>query len=132
MGMDKYDKNEGHRKMEEKYKFEYAEGVEMLLKQRQALEVRKIEKGDYSACDVLIDLDRAIEEAGLNTREREIIELYLVRDWHYIDVCGKFGIQKAALSRQVSRTCGKIAAVYKKWGYGETYIKGDEGNETSA
>jgi DNA-binding CsgD family transcriptional regulator len=91
------------------------------------LGARRFERGDYAACDVLIDLASAIAAARLTPRQREALRLYYVEDLTLEDVGARMGIAKERVSQLCSSACVKIANVFSRWGYGEVRVTYDEG-----
>lgn len=82
---------------------------------------RRFERGDYAACDVLIDLASAIKAAGLTPRQREALRLYYVEDLTLEDVGARMSLAsgRKRASRLVITGLNRIAAVFARWNYGE-------------
>jgi len=84
--------------------------------------------GDYSACDVLIDLERAIELAGLTARQAEALNLVYEADLTQVEAGRRMGIAKNTLNEMLERAEEAIADVYYYWAsHGEGYRGGDTG-----
>ncbi|WP_338461586.1 sigma factor-like helix-turn-helix DNA-binding protein [Brevibacillus borstelensis] len=115
------DTTKGHRELAVKYALNDREGVDALLSDVHRLGARRFERGDYAACDVLIDLASAIEAAGLTPRQREALRLYYVEDLTLEDVGARMGLEsgRKRASRLVITGLNRIAAVYSRWNYGE-------------
>lgn len=121
MGVCRVDTTKGHRELAVKYALNDREGVDALLSDVHRLGARRFERGDYAACDVLIDLASAIEAAGLTPRQREALRLYYVEDLTLEDVGARMGLEsgRKRASRLVITGLNRIAAVYSRWNYGE-------------
>lgn len=80
--------------------------------------------GDTSASDVLIDLQTAIDRAGLTDRQREVLRLIYVKDLTQETAGERLGIGQQRVARHIETATVKIALVYESWGYiegGELY-----------
>lgn len=119
MGVCRVDTTKGHRELAVKYALNDREGVDALLSVVHRLGARRFERGDYAACDVLIDLATAIKAAKLTARQTEALRLYYVDDLTMEDVGARMGIGKQRVSRLVITGLNRVAAVYARWNYGE-------------
>jgi hypothetical protein len=115
------DTTKGHRELAVKYALNDREGVDALLSDVHRLGARRFERGDYAACDVLIDLASAIAAARLTPRQREALRLYYVEDLTLEDVGVRMGLEsgRKRASRLVITGLNRIAAVFSRWNYGE-------------
>ncbi|EMT54738.1 RNA polymerase sigma factor sigK Sigma-K factor [Brevibacillus borstelensis AK1] len=119
MGACAVDLTKGHREYNVKYALNDRTGVDALLGDWHRLASRRFERGDYAACDVLIDLATAIKAAKLTARQTEALRLYYVDDLTMEDVGQRMGIGKQRVSRLVITGLNRVAAVYARWNYGE-------------
>ncbi|NYV67580.1 DUF134 domain-containing protein [Bacillus sp. Gen3] len=114
-------KPEQHRKYEVKYALDSADGVKLLLGDYNALTQRRY-AGDYAACDILIDLETAIERAGLTDRQREALRLVFVGEYTQVETAQALGVSKQTVNRLIAVAAAKVARVYEAWSrMGEGY-----------
>lgn len=114
-------KPEQHRKYEVKYALDSADGVKLLLGDYNALTQRRY-SGDYAACDILIDLDTAIERSGLTDRQREALRLVFVGEYTQVETAQALGVSKQTVNRLIAVATAKVARVYEAWSrMGEGY-----------
>jgi predicted DNA-binding protein (UPF0251 family) len=126
IGLCRVDLDEGHRKYEVKYALNDKEGVSALLRDIHRLRERRFHAGDYSASDILIDLQTAIDRAGLTKRQREAIYCVYEMDLTQKDAGERMGIGQDVVSGHVSAACEKIATIYADWDYGEIILSEEE------
>ena len=86
--------------------------------------------GDYAACDVLIDLERAIELAGLTARQAEALALVYGEDLTQVEAGRRMGLDKRGVNNLLDRAIEAITDVYTYWvahgeGYTTTYVRED-------
>jgi hypothetical protein len=112
-------RTDGHRKYAERFPFDTADGVKKLLKQSQKIADGRFERGDFAACDILIDLRSAIIAAELSDMELRVILGLYVRDGYYKDLYVRYGLERWQLYDMADKACEKIAGVYRKWNYGK-------------
>lgn len=123
MGATNHDKAAQHRRLEQRYgaALDNRESVRLLLSDYHALSNRRF-KGDYAACDVLIDLHTAIERAGLTKRQREVLDYIYFRQYNQTETARELGIKQTHVSRHLAVAESKIARVYEAWAMaGEGY-----------
>jgi DNA-directed RNA polymerase specialized sigma24 family protein len=126
MGATNHDKTAGHRRLEQRYgaALDNRESVRLLLSDYHALDSRRF-KGDYAACDVLIDLHTAIERAGLTNRQREVLDYIYFRQYNQTETARELGIKQTHVSRHLAVAESKIARVFEAWARaGEGYALG--------
>jgi DNA-directed RNA polymerase specialized sigma24 family protein len=123
MGATNYDLNEKHRQHEERFAFGTPEGVEKLLTCYHDIKERRY-FGDYAACDILIDLQLAIEAAGLSDRQREALRLVYVEDLGSRRAAEAMAISQRAVNKNIGRALARLARVYRDWNYGEMEEQG--------
>lgn len=114
-------KPEQHRKYEVKYALDSADGVKLLLGDYNALTQRRYD-GDYAACDILIDLDTAIERAGLTEKQVQCLRLFYVMQYTQKEIAKMLNVRQTHISRYLTVAATKIARVFEKWAWqGEGY-----------
>lgn len=117
MGATSYDMGEAAQRLEQRYALDTRKGVHRLLKDIHEIAALPYEKGDFSAIDILLDLNRAIQEADLTYRQRQSIYYYYVKDMEQKDVAAIMGIDESTETRHRQGALKRIAQVFKKWGY---------------
>ncbi|MGM0836027.1 MAG: sigma factor-like helix-turn-helix DNA-binding protein [Bacillota bacterium] len=119
-------KTDQHATHEAKYHaLDSAANVRLLLGDYHALKQRRF-AGDYAACDVLIDLERAIELAGLTARQRQALGLVYEADLTQVEAGRRMGISQQAVEQFVKAAEEAIADIYYYWAsHGEGYRGGD-------
>ncbi|AZV88373.1 RNA polymerase sigma factor sigK Sigma-K factor [Bacillus amyloliquefaciens] len=124
MGVTKIDLHRKDREFHDAYALDNAEGVKLLLADYQKFVSRK-RCGDYAAVEVLIDIHKAIELAGLTDRQRQAIELVYFGELTQAEAGERIGIAQNTLSETIDRAAEKIADIYYYWaGHGEGYTTG--------
>lgn len=78
------------------------------LAQLHALDARRF-KGDYGACDALIDLQGAVNRAGLTERQAKALRLVYVDDLSQAVAGERMGVTQQAISVSLSAGIQKIA-----------------------
>lgn len=119
MGVSKYDKNAGHRKLEHRFRLEHGKEVKTLLRKYQELYEWALQSGDFAVIDVLVDLSMAMRIAMLTDRQKECIVLHLILDMKASDVADILGISQPHVSQNVNGGCQRIARIFKAWNYTE-------------
>lgn len=134
MGKVKIDIEKDSREYSIKYALNDAAGVKMILRDRYRLASRRFHAADYAACDILIDLNSAIESAGLTTRQIETVA-YVFGKWQLTqkEAASAMSISQQAVAQSLDEACTRIAAVYANWNYGELTVnyeeEGGDGND---
>jgi RNA polymerase sigma factor (sigma-70 family) len=112
---------EQHRKYEQRYALDNADGVRILLSDYHAL-INRQYQGDYAAVDILTDLATAIARSGLTDRQRQALELSFIHDLTQKEIATRLGVRQTHISRYISVATTKIARVYEYWSrHGEGY-----------
>ncbi|WP_339273767.1 RNA polymerase subunit sigma [Paenibacillus sp. FSL W8-0426] len=124
MGHVKIDVEKGSRSYSVKYSLNDAAGVKALLRDRHRISSARF-RGDYAACDILIDLHSAINSAGLTERQTEAIAWVYGVDITQAKAAELMGITQQTLGETLDRAAEKLAAVYKRWEYGEVCVEYD-------
>ncbi|ATO12199.1 sigma factor-like helix-turn-helix DNA-binding protein [Bacillus velezensis] len=124
MGTVKIDLHRKDREFNAAYALDNAEGVKLLLADYQKFVSRK-RCGDYAAVEVLIDIHKAIELAGLTDRQRQAIELVYFGELTQTDAGERLGIAQKNVNEALDRASEKLADIYYYWaGHGEGYTTG--------
>ena len=132
MGAVKVDIAEKSRKYAESYALNTAKGVEKLLRDRHRIASRRF-NGDYAACDIIIDLNDAIEKAKLSRRQVETITFLYGCDLTQSEAAAEMGVTQPAVVKFNVEACRKIAQVFREWDYGEVSVEvTEEGKLESA
>ncbi|WP_232696159.1 sigma factor-like helix-turn-helix DNA-binding protein [Brevibacillus daliensis] len=116
------DISKGHRNLSVKYTLNDRDGVDAILRDLHRLRSMRFERGDYAACDILIDLDTAIERAGLTVREREALYYVYERELDTIEAGRAMRISRQRVGQLVYTGLDQIATVYETWNYGEEAV----------
>ncbi|MEV3143577.1 RNA polymerase subunit sigma [Paenibacillus larvae] len=123
MGSVKIDIQEKDRKYTQTYALNTPKGVARLLRDRYRIAERRF-KGDTAASDILIDLSSAIESAGLTQRQAEALALVHGK-WQltHQEAAKVMGVGRRSVTQFVNEVYGKLAAIYKRWNYGEIIVE---------
>lgn len=117
MGATNYDKGAGHRNVWALYHVTDPDGLRMLLEDYYKLRERRY-KGDYAICDVLLDLQLAIREAGLTDRQRLALYLTFHKQLTPDEGAEEMKITRYGFDKHVNGGLKRIAAVFQRWDYG--------------
>lgn len=107
-----------------------AEGVRKLLRDRHHVNSARYH-GDTDASCILLDLHSAILSAGLSERQAEALAWISGADMTQKDAASIMGITQQAAAKLYGEAADKIAAVYKRWEYGEITVSYDLDEETT-
>ena len=95
--------------------------VKRLLRDYHALKARQYD-GDYDAVILLVDLERAIELAGLTERQREALRLVYYEDLTQADAGWEMGLARETIKTYADSAIKKIAEIFEYWAWlGEGY-----------
>lgn len=72
--------------------------------------------GNISQMDVVIDLDRIIQEAVLTKRQMEVVELYYYQQFTQEETAEILGITQQGVLDHIQRIKNKINEVAIEWG----------------
>lgn len=128
MSAPRHDKEAAHRRYGEEYEPSTPEGVAMILRDLHVLRERRFNAGDYAACDILIDLDTAIEKAKLTNRQKQAVFYVYEQGYSQVEAAELMGVGKAAVGNLLNGTphydgaLERIAGIYQGWS-----TKGGEG-----
>ncbi|MMZ45490.1 Sigma-70, region 4 [compost metagenome] len=118
MGHVKIDIAKSDRSYAVKYALNDAAGVRSLLRDRHRISSARF-RGDTAASDILIDLHSAINSAGLTERQTEAIAWVYGVDLTQKEAAAIMGITQQAVAKMADEAVAKMAAVYRRWDYGE-------------
>lgn len=122
MGACSVDLTKDTRKYSVKYSLSTAAGVKSLLRDRHRIAARRF-KGDTAASDILIDLHSAINSAGLTDRQTEAVAWVYGADVTQAKAAEIMGCAQKNVSETLDAAVEKVAAVYRKWEYGEITVE---------
>ncbi|WP_127506884.1 DUF134 domain-containing protein [Paenibacillus humicus] len=122
MGATNVDLTKDTRKYSVTYALNSADGVKKLLRDRHKIGQRRF-TGDTAASDILIDLHSAIESAALTDRQAEAIALVYGLDVTQATAARVMGITQQNVAVNVDAGVDKIAAVFRRWEYGEVTVE---------
>lgn len=131
MGAVKIDVGKQARVYEVKYSLNDSAGVKALLRDRHRISSARF-TGDYNACDILIDLHSAINSAALTERQTEAIAWVYGADLTQAKAAGIMAVSREAVTQLIDGAAERIAAVYKRWEYGDVTVEYTEDNEREA
>jgi len=114
-------KPDQHLQYETQYKLDRPDGVKALLADYTTLRQRRF-LGDMAACDILIDLKRAIELAALTGKQYEALRLVYFDDLSQTQAGAALGITRQAVDFAINMAVNKIVDIYYYWAsHGEGY-----------
>jgi predicted DNA-binding protein (UPF0251 family) len=128
MGAVKVDTEKQARSYEVKYALNDAAGVKALLRDRHRIGSARF-TGDYNACDILIDLNSAIYNAGLTERQTEAIAWVYGVDLTQKDAAEIMAVSREAITQFIGEAASRIAAVFARWEYGEVSVEFTDAEE---
>jgi predicted DNA binding protein len=131
MGHVKVDIEKGSRSYSVKYSLNDAAGVKALLRDRHRISSARF-RGDYAACDILVDLHSAISSASLTDRQTEAIAFVYGFDVTQAEAARQMGVSREAVTQLIEAAAEKMAEVYKRWEYGEVSVEYTENIELEA
>lgn len=123
MGVCKVDTAKDARNLTVKYALNDSAGVRSLLRDRYRIAERRF-RGDTAASDILIDLNSAIESAGLTDRQAEALA-YVYGYWQLTqaEAAKVMGITQQAVGQALDSAVERISTVFKRWSYGEVAVE---------
>ncbi|WP_223868908.1 sigma factor-like helix-turn-helix DNA-binding protein [Paenibacillus sp. UASWS1643] len=130
----KIDIEKGSRSYNVRYSLNDAAGVKALLRDRHRISSARF-RGDYDAVCILVDLHSAINSAALTDRQTEAIAFVYGIDVTQAEAARQMGITQQGVAKLIDDAAEKMAAVYKRWEYGEVSVEFDgeiEDNEEEA
>lgn len=122
MGSVKVDIDKASRKYSVKYSLDDSAGVKALLRDRHRISSARY-TGDTDASCILVDLHSAIYNAGLTERQTEAIALVYGFDVTQAQAARAMGVTQEAVVQFINAAVEKLAAVYRRWEYGEITVE---------
>jgi DNA-binding CsgD family transcriptional regulator len=122
MGAVKIDTHAKERSLEAKYPaLDNPANLRILLSDYHAL-INRQYQGDYAAVDILVDLRKAVEMAGLTGRQSEALRLVYEEDLTQEEAGRRMGIGQDVVSYHVTNAITAVSEVYYYWSrHGEGY-----------
>lgn len=71
--------------------------------------------GNFDLIHIVIDAERVLEEANLTDRQRQVIELYWIKDWTLAEVGKALGISHQAVADSVEQSKNKLQKILDVW-----------------
>lgn len=105
------------KRLYDQYPVHTIEGVRRLFEDIHRIRAARLTKTDYNVSNLLIDFQRAIEQAGLTRRQARALYWYYERDLTEREAARKMGVSRQTLSEYIEKALRKIAAVFEEWGY---------------
>ena len=82
----------------------------------------QLDHGDYGAVDVMVDMERAIELAGLTPRQAFALYYVCIKGYTQEEVAKILNATQQYVSALLKKATAKIADVFKRWAtLGEGY-----------
>ena len=122
MGAVKVDIAGGARKYTQTYALNTSKGVEKLLRDRHKIAARRF-TGDYAACDIIIDLNEAIDRAKLSRRQAEAVTYLYGCGLTHEETAEEMDVTRQAVTKFNAEACRKIARIFRDWDYGEVAVE---------
>jgi DNA-directed RNA polymerase specialized sigma subunit len=122
MGSVKRDLHINERSLEAKYPaLDSPQNLRILLSDLHALVGRQYQ-GDYDACVILTDLQKAIAMAQLTGRQSEALRLVYEEDLTQEEAGKRMGVNRIVVLEHVEKAIEAISEVYYYWSrHGEGY-----------
>ena len=114
MGVTKRDLTKREKEYEELYPLDTKKGVLSLLCSIHQVGEKRFYEGDYDACNLLIDLESAIEKAGLTVKQKQIIDLLYYKGFTQIEAAQVTGSSQQAVLNRKKNAIHKIITFNKK------------------
>jgi len=125
MGHVKIDTERSSRSYTESYALSTPAGVKKLLRDRHKIASRRY-SGDAAASDILLDLNSAIDAAGLTDRQAEAVAYVYGLDTTQGQAARILGVSREAVKDLLFQATKRIAAVYRRWNYDEVAVTYEE------
>lgn len=71
--------------------------------------------GGVDQVDLLIDLERLLEEASLTDKQRVVVDLYFFKQYTQEEVSEKLGVSQQAILDHIKKVKLKINKVLERW-----------------
>ncbi|WP_257131480.1 sigma factor-like helix-turn-helix DNA-binding protein [Bacillus thuringiensis] len=96
--------------------------IDLLLRHLPYMRERRF-NGDYTASDVLMDMETAISQADLTDRLRQVLRLVYLEDMKQTQVAVEMGITAPTVNLYKRLLAQKIAAVFERWAWSDEGYK---------
>lgn len=121
MGATSHDVTAKERRLDERYFLTTPKGIALFIEEIPKLRCLA-EHGYYEAINLLVDFERAIEEAALSERQLQVMKLHLIHGYTQEEVAERLGISRQRVAEIVMLASGRIAQIYNAWALaGEGY-----------
>ena len=114
MGVIRREMNKKEKKYEERFPLDTEKGVLSLLENFHEISQKRFFEGDFDACNLLIDLQIAIEKAGLTRKQKEIIHLLYYKCLTQMEVSEIINASQQAVFDRKQNAIAKIVQFNKK------------------
>ncbi|MFS0786060.1 sigma factor-like helix-turn-helix DNA-binding protein [Shouchella sp. 1P09AA] len=91
-----------------------ARQIQFLLKDVHVLQSRVL-NDDFTACDIFIDLNEAIEKASLTKRQRDALYYVYICDYTQVEAAEKMGVAQQNIRELIKRSTERIAEIFYYW-----------------
>jgi len=125
MRMNNLDMMKHARRYAQEYALNTSTGVKQLLRDQHRISARR-GRGDMSASDILIDLNSAIQLAGLTNRQREAVAWIYENDATQQAAAEMMGIRKDSVKDLIADGVDRITAIFVQWNYAHVIIEYEE------
>lgn len=127
MGACQFDTQKGGRNIAAKYALNTVDGVKQILEDIPILKERRYHAGDFDACDILIDIQGAIDDMmrsdhaykRLTSRQLQALDMYHIQGYELNEIAGVMGVTQHTVKYHAERACEKIAEYFASWNYNE-------------
>lgn len=109
MGAVKVDLTKSAKRLETLFPIDTFDGVYALLSNIHHVREGRFIRGDYDACNLLIDFHQSMAGASLTRRQREVLTLLFELDLKQETVAEVLGISQQGVSDHVNSAIKKIA-----------------------
>lgn len=109
MGSVKADLSKNEKRLDDSYPLDTFHGVYALLTNLHYVRESRYARGDYDACNLVLDLLRSMDGALLTARQKEVIFLAFELDLKQDEVAGILNVSQQAVSDHINSAVKKIA-----------------------
>lgn len=86
------------------------------LKYKESYYTKAGMTGNFSLIHIVVDSERVIEEANLTDRQKQVIDLYWIKDLTLADIGKRLGISHQAVADCLAQSKTKIQRKLDEWG----------------
>lgn len=105
---------ERQKRLDDAYPLDRSYGIYALLYHLHYIREMRFTRGDFDACNLLIDLAESLEDANLTERQREVLYYVFVHDMTQGDTAHLLQISQQAVSDHVYSAIAKIALLNER------------------